>query len=113
MTEGPDFASRSLTRHLIRGVAGIGALVAGVALIPAFGPVTLLLLPAGLLFLRGCPTCWAIGLAQTISRGRLRRNCTDDGCTLTVAGRDADGLDQSHRGLVESVVGEQVSTTGG
>ncbi|GAA4903795.1 hypothetical protein LX16_3778 [Stackebrandtia albiflava] len=86
MTDRPDFASRSLPRHLIRGVLGIGALIASVGSIPVFGPVTLLLAPVGLVFLRGCPMCWAIGLAQTISRGRLRRSCTGDGCVLTVAG---------------------------
>lgn len=111
MTDGTDFSSRSLTRHLIKGVLGIGALIAGVALIPVFGPITLLLLPAGLVVLRGCPTCWAIGLAQTLSRGRLRRNCTPDGCTISVAGREIDEPDESHMEQTENVAGEKVPTT--
>ncbi|MFH8370990.1 hypothetical protein [Streptomyces sp. NPDC018031] len=86
-TDGPDFASASLARHLARGAVGFGALVGSVALIPAVGPVSLVLLPAGLVALRGCPTCWAVGLAQTVSRGRLRRSCEDGRCTLTVADR--------------------------
>ncbi len=77
------FASTSLPRHLLRGAIGFGALVGALALIPVFGPLTLVLAPIGLLALRGCPMCWAIGLIQTISRGRLRRNCDSGQCTLT------------------------------
>lgn len=85
--DGPDFASASLPRHLMRGVAGFGALIGSVALVPVIGPVSLVLLPAGLLALRGCPTCWTVGLMQTLSRGRLRRSCEDGRCELTVAGK--------------------------
>ncbi|WP_236052714.1 hypothetical protein [Streptomyces musisoli] len=81
---GRDFASASLPRHLARGALGFGALAASVACVPAVGPISLALLPAGLLALRGCPMCWAIGLLQTVSRGRLQRTCTDDHCELTV-----------------------------
>lgn len=84
----PDFASASLPRHLVRGVVGFGALIGSVALIPAVGPVALMLLPVGLVALRGCPMCWTIGLMQTVSRGRLRRSCVDGRCTLAVAGHD-------------------------
>ncbi|GAB7181363.1 hypothetical protein ATKI12_1194 [Kitasatospora sp. Ki12] len=83
----PDFASATLPRHLTRGAVGFGALVGSVALLPVVGPVSLLLLPAGLLALRGCPMCWAIGLMQTISRGRLERSCEDGQCRLAVAGK--------------------------
>ncbi|MEU4796418.1 hypothetical protein [Streptomyces sp. NPDC023327] len=81
---GPDFASKSLPEHIARGVVGFASLVASVALIPVVGLVSLALLPLGLLALRGCPTCWAVGLTQTISRGRLRRSCEDGRCSLTV-----------------------------
>ncbi|ADI03503.1 hypothetical protein SBI_00382 [Streptomyces bingchenggensis BCW-1] len=83
--DDPGFASASLPRHLVRGAVGFGALVGSFALIPAVGPVSLVLLPAGLFALRGCPMCWAVGLIQTISRGRLERSCEDGQCTLTVA----------------------------
>ncbi|MFF0292253.1 hypothetical protein ACFYST_03275 [Kitasatospora sp. NPDC004614] len=80
---GPgDFASATLTRHLVRGGLGFGAIVVGFALLPVAGPVSLLLAPLGLVALRGCPMCWAIGLAQTLSRGRLQRACHDGQCTL-------------------------------
>lgn len=78
-----SFASASLPRHLVRGVVGFGALIASVALLPALGLVSLVLAPVGLLALRGCPTCWAIGLVETISMGRLRRSCVDGRCELT------------------------------
>lgn len=80
-----DFASTSLPRHLIRGAVGFGALVGSIALIPLVGFLSLILVPVGLLALRGCPTCWTIGLIQTISRGRLERTCVDGHCTLTPA----------------------------
>jgi hypothetical protein len=86
MTDDRSFASKSLPRHLVRGAIGLSALIGSVALIPMFWPASLLLAPAGLIVLRGCPTCWAIGLVQTISRGRLRRSCVDGRCELTVGG---------------------------
>ncbi|MEU9041916.1 MULTISPECIES: hypothetical protein [unclassified Kitasatospora] len=85
---GPDFASKSLPEHIVRGVVGFGSLVGSVVLLPLVGPLSLVLLPVGLLALRGCPMCWAIGLVQTVSRGRLQRSCEDGQCKLTVAGHD-------------------------
>ncbi|GAA2787715.1 hypothetical protein ACFQ0M_45960 [Kitasatospora aburaviensis] len=79
------FASATVPRHLARGAVGFGALVASLALLPVAGPVSLLLAPVGLFALRGCPMCWAIGLAETVSAGRLRRSCTDGRCELTRA----------------------------
>ena len=84
----PDYASSSLPVHLLRGALGFLALTGSVALIPIPGLLSLLLLPVGLFALRGCPTCWAIGLMQTLSRGKLRRSCDGGVCTLTVADRD-------------------------
>ncbi|MGW7455732.1 hypothetical protein [Streptomyces sp. NPDC054787] len=81
-TDGRDFASASVPRHLVRGAIGFGALTAAFALLPTTGPASLLLAPVGVLALRGCPTCWTIGLIQTLSRGRLRRECTDGRCEL-------------------------------
>lgn len=85
-TEAPSYASKSVPRHLLRGLLGFGALAASLALIPAYGLLTLLLAPLGLLALRGCPMCWAVGLLQTISRGRLERSCADGRCELRIAG---------------------------
>ena len=87
-----DFASTTLPRHLLRGAVGFGALAGSVALIPTVGLISLVLAPIGLLALRGCPTCWMIGLLQTISSGRLKRTCEDGHCRLTL-----DAGSQSHQ----------------
>jgi hypothetical protein len=50
-----SFASRSVPIHLARGVIGIGLLAGSVALIPV-SLCSLLLVPAGVAALRGCPT---------------------------------------------------------
>ncbi len=75
-------ASTSVAAHLSRGAIGFGLLGGAVALTPSHGPAALLLAAPGLLALRGCPTCWIAGLIETISAGRLRRTCTENGCTL-------------------------------
>ncbi|MCM1973578.1 hypothetical protein NC490_45660 [Streptomyces sp. G1] len=80
---GPDFASASVPRHLARGALGFGLIIGSIALVPVVGPVALLAAPLALVAFRGCPTCWMVGLVQTISRGRLERSCTDGVCTLT------------------------------
>jgi hypothetical protein len=78
-------ASASVPAHLARGAVGFGLLGVAVALTPSHGPAALLLAPPGLIALRGCPTCWIAGLVQTISAGRLRRTCTENGCALAPA----------------------------
>ncbi|MGW0119716.1 hypothetical protein [Streptomyces sp. NPDC003327] len=81
----PDFASASVPRHLARGAIGFWLIIGSVALVPLAGPATLLAAPLALIAFRGCPTCWMVGLAQTISRGRLERQCADGVCTLAKA----------------------------
>ena len=89
-----NFASKSVPRHLARGALGFGLIIASIALVPVAGPATLLAAPLALIAFRGCPTCWMVGLAQTISRGRLERQCVDGVCTLAAAGaRGASGAD--------------------
>lgn len=68
----PDtmFASRSVTEHLLRGAAGALLLVAALVLTGPVGPLSLLLLVPAVVLLRGCPTCWALGLVQTRERAR-------------------------------------------
>lgn len=62
------FASSSVPRHVVRGVIGIPLLVAAFALVGLLGPVSLLLAVPAVVLLRGCPTCWLLGLAQTRQR---------------------------------------------
>ncbi len=70
----PDtfFASSTVPRHLLRGAIGLPMMVAAFVLVPWLGPLALLLTVPAALLLRGCPTCWALGLVQTcaIDRGR-------------------------------------------
>jgi hypothetical protein len=75
-------ASTSLSVHLARGVIGFGLIGAAFVLTPSHGPVALLFAPIGVVALRGCPTCWIVGLLETISAGRLQRTCNENGCTL-------------------------------
>ncbi len=64
----------ALAWHLSRGL-GAAALIA-TAFLPHAGPswLALLLLPAAVFLLRGCPMCWLLGLAE-----RLRALSTQRG----------------------------------
>ncbi len=71
----PDtmFASSSVSRHLVRGALGLPLMVAAFVLVPWLGAWALLLIAPAAVLLRGCPTCWALGLAQTCALPRERR----------------------------------------
>ncbi|MYU26097.1 hypothetical protein GTY84_30925 [Streptomyces sp. SID8352] len=88
-----------MPRHLARGALGFGALAGGLALLPAVGPVSLLLVPVGVVALRGCPMCWALGLVETVSAGRLRRSCADGSCGLERAGAAAPPSGEERAGV--------------
>ena len=75
-------AGEPLGRHLVRGAVGFGALAGAIALVPLIGVAGLVLAPVGLVALRGCPACWFMALAETLSRGRLERTCEDGVCEL-------------------------------
>ena len=75
-------ARTSIARHLIRGAIGFGLIGAALALTPSAGAPALALAAPGLLALRGCPACWIAGLIETISVGRIQRDCTETSCTL-------------------------------
>ena len=79
------FASKSLVEHLLRGLVGLAALFAASSLIASSHPwLGLLLLPVAILALRGCPTCWLLGLVETgmaLARGKSTAGlCTDGAC---------------------------------
>ncbi|WP_030303754.1 hypothetical protein [Streptomyces katrae] len=80
-----SYASTSVPRHLARGAIGFGLIIGSIALVPVLGPAVLLAAPLALIAFRGCPTCWLVGLTQTLSRGRLERQCAEGVCTLTKA----------------------------
>ncbi len=64
------FASRSVPVHLLRGAVGIALLIAALVLASVLSPWALLLAVPAVVLLRGCPTCWALGLVQTRARVR-------------------------------------------
>ena len=67
------FASRSVRAHLVRGAIGLPLVLAAFVLLPWAAPWSLLLLVPGVVALRGCPTCWALGLGQTRAACALRQ----------------------------------------
>ena len=73
------FASRSLTEHIARGLVGLSCVVATVVYSTTLPWLAFVLLPLALLSFRGCPMCWTIGLAETVS-ARLRGKRKADGC---------------------------------
>jgi hypothetical protein len=62
--------NRSISIHLLRG---FGAL-ALIALAVLYGGAHVWLLPplliGAIILMRGCPTCWLIGLAEAVKTGR-------------------------------------------
>lgn len=67
------FASRSVPVHLLRGALGAVLVVGAFVLAARVHPIWILLLVPGGVAWRGCPTCWAMGLGQTITR--CRQDC--------------------------------------
>ncbi len=63
------FASKSLTEHLLRGVAGGGLFYSAYLLGTTSTALSLLFGLGGLVALRGCPMCWTMGLIETL-RGK-------------------------------------------
>ena len=80
-----ELESTSVARHLVRGAIGFGLIGSAFALTASLGPAALLLAPAGIVLLRGCPACWLAGLTEIVSAGRLQRSCNDGSCMLEAA----------------------------
>lgn len=81
--DGSALAGTSVAAHLARGAVGFGLIGAGFGLTVVVGPVALVLAVPGMVALRGCPMCWTAGLIEIVSAGRLRRSCSENGCTLS------------------------------
>jgi hypothetical protein len=60
------FGSRTIVLHLLRGAAGLACLYGVLATIGRTWWPSIILLPAAVFFLRGCPMCWTMGLIETI-----------------------------------------------
>src|SRR4051812_16046007 len=74
-TEYSPFCSRSVTRHLLRGLAGLLLVVWALANAAAHPVLAVAAGLTAMLAWRGCPMCWTIGLVETAAR-RLRAGRT-------------------------------------
>ena len=72
------FASKTLTEHILRGLAGIGALWSAVAIAESHPWGSLALGALVLLAFRGCPICWSIGLFETARQGPWEKPARSD-----------------------------------
>jgi hypothetical protein len=61
------FRSRALAVHLWRGALGGAGILTAVQWGGAHPWLLVLLLPLVLLAVRGCPTCWLVGLCETLA----------------------------------------------
>jgi hypothetical protein len=75
------FASKSVTEHFVRGALGLAAWTVAFRLLAIPSTVSLLsaalLGLAALVIMRGCPTCWTMGLINTIFRRAPCAACND------------------------------------
>jgi len=81
------FASKGIAEHLVRGIIGISALAGAASLMAtSHSWLGLAALTVALVALRGCPTCWLLGLVQTVvasARGQPSDHfCRDGTCAL-------------------------------
>jgi hypothetical protein len=81
------FATQTLTGHVIRGAAAFALLYLAIAQQHSHPVASLMAGVLALVAMRGCPVCWAIGLAETI---RLRH-----GAPLANVSPDKDDLRHS------------------
>lgn len=83
--------SDSLREHLLRGVIGFAALAMALAVAASHAWLALPLVVVALVSLRGCPTCWTVGLVQTIAARVAGRTppatCVDGSCAVRDARR--------------------------
>jgi hypothetical protein len=81
------YASRTLTEHLVRGALSVLGLWAAVHWSHVAPWGLLVAFPAALVLWRGCPTCWLVGLGQTVTAVLQGKEpppniCTDGSCAV-------------------------------
>ena len=86
------FASRTITEHLVRGALSVLILWGTIHSSSVVPWAILITFPLALVLWRGCPTCWTIGLWQTVVNRLsgftvLERTCSDDGCSVSRVSR--------------------------
>jgi hypothetical protein len=68
------FGNQSILAHLVRGALGFGSLVLALRGYDVIGWPALPLMGITVWMLKGCPICWAIGLAESVAFKFLRRS---------------------------------------
>ena len=76
------FGSATLLIHLARGLGGFAALGASLATMNTNIWPSIVLLPAALVLLRGCPVCWALGMIETVAIRIHGQADADDASTV-------------------------------
>jgi hypothetical protein len=61
------FGNKTVGIHILRGILGFASIYGALATVGATILPSLVLVPAALYFLKGCPMCWTVGLIETIS----------------------------------------------
>lgn len=61
------FGNKTISIHLLRGILGLAALYGSLSTMSSTIWPSLILLPAAVYFLKGCPICWTWGLTETIA----------------------------------------------
>lgn len=74
------FKSRSSAVYMLRGVLGFGLLAVALLYSSALGWWALPLFAVALLSFGGCPTCWIIGLMETLLHRKAGPGCVDGSC---------------------------------
>jgi hypothetical protein len=68
------FGNRTIALHILRGVLGVAALYGSLSTMNHTIWPSIVLLPAALYLLKGCPMCWTMGLIETIVMAVHKRN---------------------------------------
>jgi hypothetical protein len=76
-------ASKSLAEHLVRGLLGFTALVGAVMGMLHGSLWSIPLAALGVVLLRGCPTCWMIGLMETVTARSTAKLCSNRACDIS------------------------------
>ena len=74
------FKSPSIVEHVFRGVLGFGLLAVGLLYSDVLGWWTIVPLVGALLSFRGCPTCWTVGLVESVLLRKAQKGCGDRSC---------------------------------
>jgi hypothetical protein len=74
------FKSRNIVEHIFRGVLGFGLLAVGLLYSAVLGWWTVVPLVGALISFRGCPTCWTVGLVETLLLRKTWKGCSDGSC---------------------------------